>query len=59
MGDSEIVKITSLRPIVLETLKEYPELGRFALRDMGSTVAAGIVREITQKGQVEKVAAKA
>ncbi len=58
-GDSAIVKITPLRPIVLETFKDFPELGRFALRDSGSTVAAGIVREITQKGQVEKVAAKA
>jgi elongation factor 1-alpha len=57
-GDSAIVKITPLRPIVLETFKEFPELGRFALRDSGSTVAAGIVREVTQKGQVEKVAAK-
>jgi len=53
-GDSAIVKITPLRPIVLETFKEFPELGRFALRDMGSTVAAGIVREITVKGTVEK-----
>jgi elongation factor 1-alpha len=58
-GDSAIVRIQPLRPIVLETFKDYPELGRFALRDMGSTVAAGIVREITQKGQVEKAAAKA
>jgi elongation factor 1-alpha len=58
-GDSAIVKITPLRPLVLETFKEFPELGRFALRDSGSTVAAGIVREITQKGQVEKAAAKA
>ncbi|HME19591.1 MAG TPA: translation elongation factor EF-1 subunit alpha [Nitrososphaerales archaeon] len=58
-GDSAIVKITPLRPLVLETFKDFPELGRFALRDMGSTVAAGIVREITQKGQVEKAAAKA
>ena len=58
-GDSAIVRIAPLRPIVLETFKEYPELGRFALRDMGSTVAAGIVREITQRGQVEKAVAKA
>ncbi|MGD1054560.1 MAG: EF-Tu/IF-2/RF-3 family GTPase, partial [Nitrososphaerales archaeon] len=58
-GDSAIVRIQPLRPIVLETFKEFPELGRFALRDMGSTVAAGIVREITQTGQVEKAAAKA
>jgi hypothetical protein len=28
------------------------------LRDMGSTVAAGIVREVTIKGQVEKAVAK-
>ena len=58
-GDSAIVRIQPLRPIVLETFKEFPELGRFALRDSGATIAAGIVREITQKGQVEKVAAKA
>jgi elongation factor 1-alpha len=57
-GDSAIVKITPLRPVVLETFKEFPELGRFALRDMGSTVAAGIVREVTIKGQVEKAVAK-
>ena len=58
-GDSAIVKITPLRPIVAETFKEFPELGRFALRDSGSTVAAGIIQEITQKGAAEKVAAKA
>ena len=58
-GDSAIVKITPLRPVVLETFKDFPELGRFALRDMGSTVAAGIVREVTVKGQVEKAVAKA
>jgi len=58
-GDSAMVRIQPLRPLVVETFKDYPELGRYALRDMGSTVAAGIVREITQKGQVEKAVAKA
>ena len=58
-GDSAIVKITPLRPLVLETFKDFPELGRFALRDMGSTVAAGIVKEVTVKGQIEKAVAKA
>jgi elongation factor 1-alpha len=58
-GDSAIVRIQPLRPLVIETFKEFPELGRYALRDMGATVAAGIVREITQKGQVEKAVAKA
>ena len=56
-GDSAIVKITPLRPIVAENFKEYSELGRFALRDSGSTVAAGIIQEVTQKGSAEKKAA--
>jgi elongation factor 1-alpha len=48
-GDSAIVRIAPLRPLCIETFKEFPELGRFALRDMGTTIAAGIVKEITQK----------
>jgi elongation factor 1-alpha len=39
-----------LHPIAIETYKDFPELGRFAVRDMGTTVAAGVVKEITQKG---------
>ncbi len=60
-GDSAIVIIKPLRPVCIETFKEFPELGRFALRDMGTTIAAGVVREITEKGVAEKgktVAAK-
>jgi len=45
-GDAAIVKIQPLRPLCLETFKEFPELGRFALRDMGTTIAAGVVKEI-------------
>ena len=41
---------TSGNPIEVETFQEFPELGRFAVRDMGTTVAAGVVREITKKG---------
>ena len=48
-GDSALVRIAPLRPLCIETFKEFPELGRFALRDMGTTIAAGVVREITQK----------
>jgi elongation factor 1-alpha len=58
-GDSAIVKIRPVRPLCIETFKEFPELGRFALRDMGTTIAAGIVQEITEKFTAEKVAAKA
>lgn len=56
-GDSALVKIQPLRPLCIEAFKEFPELGRFALRDMGTTIAAGVVREITQKWAVEKAAA--
>jgi elongation factor 1-alpha len=49
-GDAALVRIQPLRPLCVETFKEFPELGRFAMRDMGTTVAAGVVREITQKG---------
>jgi elongation factor 1-alpha len=49
-GDSALVKIEPLQPIAVETYTEFPELGRFAVRDMGTTVAAGVVKEITKKG---------
>jgi len=58
-GDSALLKLQPLRPLCIETFKEFPELGRFALRDMGTTIAAGVVKEITQKATVEKVVAKA
>ena len=48
VGDSAIVKIRPARPTCIETFKDFPEMGRFALRDMGSTIAAGIVKEITE-----------
>ncbi|MFQ5762005.1 MAG: translation elongation factor EF-1 subunit alpha [Candidatus Bathyarchaeia archaeon] len=49
-GDAALVKLAPLRPIAVEIYAEIPQLGRFAIRDMGTTVAAGIVKEITDKG---------
>jgi elongation factor 1-alpha len=49
-GDAAWVKMEPLRPIAIENYKDFPELGRFAVRDMGTTVAAGVVKEITKKG---------
>ena len=48
-GDGAVVRFQPLRPIVLEEYKVIPELGRFAIRDMGQTIAAGVVQEITKK----------
>jgi len=52
VGDSAIVKIKPVRPTPIETFQDFPEMGRFALRDMGATIAAGIVKEITEEHQV-------
>ena len=49
-GDGAIVRFEPVHPIAVETYSEFPELGRFAVRDMGTTVAAGVVKEITKKG---------
>ncbi len=47
-GDVAIVKVKPLRPLVVEKFNEFPQLGRFAIRDMGQTVAAGVVLEVSK-----------
>ncbi|MEM4257343.1 MAG: translation elongation factor EF-1 subunit alpha [Candidatus Diapherotrites archaeon] len=48
-GDAAIVKITPLKPLACEEYSKFPQLGRFAIRDMGATVAAGIILKITPR----------
>ncbi len=48
-GDAAVVRITPKRPLVIERYKDFPQLGRFAVRDMGQTVAAGVVDEVKKK----------
>lgn len=48
-GDIAIVKIRPTRPMVIERAKDFPPLGRFAIRDMGQTVAAGLCLEVEKK----------
>ena len=48
-GDAAVVKITPKRPLVIEKYKEFPQLGRFAVRDMGQTVAAGVVVDVKKR----------
>ncbi|MCX6647845.1 MAG: translation elongation factor EF-1 subunit alpha [Candidatus Bathyarchaeota archaeon] len=45
-GEAAIVKFVPLVPIAIEAFKDFPQLGRFALRDMGTTIGAGIVLEV-------------
>ncbi|MFW5927773.1 MAG: translation elongation factor EF-1 subunit alpha, partial [Thermoplasmatota archaeon] len=42
-GDAAIVKVKPTRNLAIERVEDFSELGRFAIRDMGQTVAAGQV----------------
>ena len=48
-GDAAIVKLKPTQPLVLEKASDFPPLGRFAIRDSGTTVAAGVVKDIVPK----------
>ncbi|MEK6982418.1 MAG: translation elongation factor EF-1 subunit alpha [Candidatus Micrarchaeota archaeon] len=48
-GDVAIVKIQPMKAVVIEKFADFPPLGRFAIRDMGQTVAAGVVLSVTPK----------
>src|SRR5438093_1013352 len=45
-GDAARVKIRPTKPLVIEAFKQFPQMGRFAIRDMGQTVAAGQVIDV-------------
>lgn len=46
-GDAGVIRVEPTRPMVIEKVKEIPQMGRFAIRDMGTTIAAGMVVDIT------------
>lgn len=48
-GDAAIIKVKPLKPVCVEEYKKFPQLGRFAIRDMGQTVAAGVILSVTPK----------
>lgn len=47
-GDAAKIKVVPSRPMVVEKQSDFPQLARFAIRDMGMTVAAGIVLEVVK-----------
>uniref|UniRef100_A0A3P8ZKW8 HBS1-like protein n=1 Tax=Esox lucius TaxID=8010 RepID=A0A3P8ZKW8_ESOLU len=47
-GMNAVVEIQTQRPVALELYKDFKELGRFMLRYVGSTIAAGVVTEIKE-----------
>ena len=48
-GDAAIVKIKPIQPLVIEMQKDIPQMSRFAVRDSGQTVAAGMCIEVKKK----------
>jgi elongation factor 1-alpha len=48
-GDVAIVKIRPVQPLVIEKQAEIPQLSRFAIRDSGTTVAAGMCIDLVKK----------
>ena len=48
-GDSAMVKLVPKKPLCVDTFARFPPLGRFAVRDMKTTVAVGVVKEIVPK----------
>jgi elongation factor 1-alpha len=48
-GDAAIVKIIPTQPLCIEKQKEIPQMARFAIRDMGQTVAVGICIDMVKK----------
>lgn len=48
-GDVAIVKMRPVKPLVIEKQSVNPHMARFAIRDAGSTVAAGVCIDLVAK----------
>ena len=48
-GDAAIVRVIPSKPLVIEKQKDIPHMARFAIRDAGSTVAAGMCIDLVKK----------
>ena len=48
-GDAAVVTLRPQKPLSIEPSGEIPELGSFAVRDMGQTIAAGKVLSVTER----------
>jgi len=53
-GQAVLVEMIPSKPMCVETYKDYPPLGRFAVRDMRKTVAVGIIKENTRADPSKK-----
>jgi len=47
-GDAVMATLIPSKPMCVEGFKEYPPLGRFAVRDMHQTVAVGVIKPVNK-----------
>jgi len=52
-NEAAIVKLQPLKKLCIEKYEDFPELGRFAVRDMGRTACVGIVKDLVP-GEAEE-----
>jgi len=45
-GESAVIKFKPIKPMVIEKYSDFPQLGRFAMRDMGKTIGIGVIIDI-------------
>ncbi len=53
-GDAAIVRLRPVQPLVIEKNSEIPQMSRFAIRDSGTTVAAGMCMDVVKKDLAAK-----
>ncbi len=47
-GDMATIRVRPTKPLVIEKVSDIPQLSRFAIRDMGMTVAAGVCIDVVK-----------
>jgi elongation factor 1-alpha len=47
-GDAATIRVVPTRPLVVEKVSDFPQLARFAIRDMGMTIAAGVCIDLVK-----------
>ncbi len=48
-GDAAVVHLKPTRPVVIEKFSDIPHMSKFAIRDAGATVAAGMCIDLVKK----------
>ncbi len=47
-GDAAIIRCVPLKPLVIEKQSDFPKLAKFAIRDMGMTIGAGVCIDVVK-----------